>query len=180
MIALCIQNTMLRKLGFKGYLYTPVSDRLFVDFLAKNGLRNPDVMIMDVGIWGAAGARIPGNIMTAEQEFDSYQTWLHDTFPTTSFVWVFGGASLDARLLPRISMERSFLIRKDMLMPKTKDQEFPCKHGCAGPVLRVIALLIREWLLQPAGIDADDLCIWPQITNERLRAPLKPCTVNLQ
>ena len=152
-----------------------------MDFLAKNGLRNPDVMIMDVGIWGATGARIKGNNMTAEQEFDLYQTWLHDTFPTTTFVWVFGGTRLlDAPLLPRISMERSFLIRKDMLVPKTKDQELPCKHGCAGPVLRVIALLIREWLLQPsAGIDADDLCIWPQITSERPRAPLETLTYSL-
>ena len=85
-----------------------------------HALKNdPDVLVLDLGIWGARGKRnratnvlddfLRGQLaakgflplaalplMTPEEEITEYISWLRCTFPKTALVWVFGGSPYGA------------------------------------------------------------------------------------
>ena len=138
-------------IGFKTFLHTPEADGRFASFLESNGLQHPDVVILDAGIWGTRGGKMNGT-MTPIQEIEYYIRWVRTTFPSSQLVWIFGGSSmggLDDLILPRLPTDASsVIVRKDLLMKnKPRRRKLPCGHGCAGPVIDILALLIRDWLI---------------------------------
>ena len=142
-------------IGFKTFLHTPAADQVFVDWLQDVDLRHPQVLIADVGIWGTRGHKTTETlnyILTPEEEIQYYINWLCETFPTTKLVLVLGGS--DPKIAVNVEREllllarqnqNVHLLRKDIVM-KQKPNLLECEHGCKGPVLAVLAMILLDWL----------------------------------
>uniref|UniRef100_A0A7S1D3U9 Uncharacterized protein n=1 Tax=Cyclophora tenuis TaxID=216820 RepID=A0A7S1D3U9_CYCTE len=151
-------------IGFKTFLHTPDADDLMVDFLERHRhVRHPRVLITDVGVWGPRGRRMAGSantIMTPEQELDYNLQWYRKTFPhkeRTKILMIvehesyyervgLGGGMVRERLLEFARNDPdTILLRKDWIM-QDLDPKMRCTHGCAGPVMVVVAHLVLDWL----------------------------------
>lgn len=148
-------------IGFKTFLHTPEADSQFLDFLSQHGLREPDVVVVDVGIWGPRGTKIGGTVdyeLTPDQELSYYMKWIRTSFPQSKIVFVFEHLKLFPALQTSILKNildistgagkypvSAYVLRKDYLL-KSKPRRMPCGHGCAGPVMNTAALVFLEWL----------------------------------
>ena len=154
--------------GFKTFLHTPDAEHHFLDVLEENQMRHPDIVMVDIGLWGARGTKLGGpgslanTVMTEEQELDYYLNWVCESFPKSStkivFVYVpYRDPSL-GRLLPEGLLKeklidtivpksngRYVVLRKDYLMTN-KPTELPCEHGCSGPVVHTMAIAFTRWV----------------------------------
>ena len=54
-------------IGFKTFLHTPEADALFLQRIQQKQLGNPDVLLVDIGIWGARGERMKGDLSVAQE-----------------------------------------------------------------------------------------------------------------
>lgn len=145
-------------IGFHTFVHTPDADQIFVDWLEEVSLRQPDFLVVDVGVWGPRGTRVGGSaatVWTIPQELDFYLSWLQSAFPTSILVFVMdtstaGGLTfsmVEQRIqgLVATSSGRAVMLRKDLIM-RSKPKTMPCEHGCSGPVLTVLAHLMMDWL----------------------------------
>jgi hypothetical protein len=156
-------------IGFKTFLHTPDADTRFLQVIESHGLRHPDILLVDVGIWGLRGDKRGGNAtftFTPEQELEYYLLWIADNFETSRVVWIYEPIARDPHLsgliLSRLEqmvaastsksnrMKQHVLFRKDWLM-QNKPKRMPCRHGCGGPLVGIMALLIRDWMLRPVS-----------------------------
>jgi hypothetical protein len=152
-------------IGFKTFVHTPDADQRFLTVLESYGLRHPDILLVDVGIWGLRGDKRGGSsniTYTPEQEVDYYLTWILDKFESSRVVWIYETSEHDQHLsrliLSRLEQivanqtitSKHVLLRKDWLM-ENKPNRMPCRHGCSGPLMGIMALLIRDWLLRPVS-----------------------------
>jgi hypothetical protein len=153
-------------IGFKTFVHTPQADQLFVDFLNDNQLRHPDVLVMDIGIWGGRDNKTGGIIsetMTLDQELDYYFEWLQTTFPRSKKVLVMDGwnytyygateaAMINPRLLAFVGKDpQTTLLRKYQIMQRMESNQ-KCNHGCAGPVMYLTAKLFLEWMEESLAV----------------------------
>jgi hypothetical protein len=145
-------------IGFHTFLHTPDADQIFLDWLKTVSLRQPDILVIDVGIWGPRGFRVGGSastVWTIQRELDYYASWIQSSFPTSILVFVMdpsttGGlfySQVESRIRDVVasSSGRAVMLRKDLIM-KSLPEDMPCAHGCAGPVLVVLANLFLDWL----------------------------------
>ena len=149
-------------IGFKTFLHTPDADNLMIQFLERQRhprLRHPQVLITDIGVWGARGARMAGSAnttMTKEQELDYNIDWLRSTFPRSQILLILENETTYERVgLEGLARRKILqfaennpsvtLLRKDMVM-KEMNPKMRCDHGCAGPVMVVVAHLVLDWL----------------------------------
>jgi len=138
-------------IGFKTFLHTPEADQIFADWLQAVDLRHPQVLIADVGIWGARGARRTTSLnysLSLEEEIDYYLFWLRETFPETKLVLIV--STSDGPLHSKLNQFSEhdpavFLLRKDIVM-KGMLPRMACGHGCKGPVLVLLATVLLDWL----------------------------------
>jgi hypothetical protein len=169
-------------IGFKTFLHTPGADALFLKVMESYGprLRHPDILLIDVGIWGLRGDKRGGNVgsstnttLTPEEEVEYYVSWISDNFASSRIVWIYEPIAHDPHLsqliLSRLEQIRDIatskskatsksilnqqqhvLFRKDWLM-QNKPKRMPCRHGCGGPLVGIMALLIRDWMLRPVS-----------------------------
>jgi hypothetical protein len=179
-------------IGFKTFLHTPVADEHFLDWLLsvdnngsnslgrrrkkkrnqyKISLRRPQVLIVDLGVWGARGNTTSGLddatqvALTPDEEIDYFIGWLDVNFPTSQIVAVVDELSvketqphfqsvITKRLEEHVSSwnknnenSRWTLLRKDHLLKDRPYKDFHCTHGCAGPLLDLLALILNDWLI---------------------------------
>lgn len=148
--------------GFKTFLHTPDADSRFLDFLDSHDLRHPNILVVDVGVWGARGNRTGLSnsstqaVMTFEEELDYYLYWLRSSFSSSLIVYVLGIENGPAdivrtRLLAQQANHQnqsfSFVWRKDFLLAsKPRNRKFPCGHGCDGPLLDVMGRQLLEFI----------------------------------
>lgn len=147
-------------IGFKTFLHTPDAEDLFVEFLSNVGLRHPSVFVVDVGVWGPRGNHRGGRAQTILhplEEIQYYLDWIQTTFPSSRVVYVYDNkhssqeyvrkhaAVILDRLLQIADDGNGVVIRKDIVM-NGMPESFPCGHGCAGPVMEVVARLFLGWL----------------------------------
>jgi hypothetical protein len=154
-------------IGFKTFVHTPDADARFLQVIESYGLRHPDILLVDVGIWGLRGNKRGGNAtstFTPEQELEYYFSWISDNFASSlAIVWIYEPIAHDPHLsslilsrLEQITMatasasNQHVLFRKDWLM-QNKPKRMPCRHGCGGPLVGIMALLIRDWMLRPVS-----------------------------
>jgi len=150
-------SSHLAAIGFKTFFHTPDADQIFVKYLDNQGLRYPNVVITDVGVWGPRGNRMGGSAnveMEPEEELQYNLDWLIHTFPTSKIVVVVEPEvnlpfkETYGRLLEfgnTAAHENVLLLRKDLVMER-RPIWMDCEHGCAGPVMVVVAQLILDWL----------------------------------
>jgi hypothetical protein len=149
-------------IGFKTYLHTPDAEDLFVEFLGNVGLRHPSVFVVDVGVWGPRGNHLGGRAQTILQpleEIQYYLDWIQTTFPSSLVVYVYDNkhssqeyvrkhaAVILDRMLQIVNDRNGVVIRKDIVM-NGMPESLPCGHGCAGPVMEVVARLFLGWLAE--------------------------------
>jgi hypothetical protein len=161
-------------IGFKTFLHTPDAEQEFVEFLSLHGLRHPTVLVVDVGIWGPRGQRTWSNSNTTHHmipsnntEVDYYLDWITTAFPMTHVAYVYEDTpygyfpEMYAYILHRLvqlqnnnhtiestnttQIPSSLILRKDILT-KNLPKSMPCGHGCAGPVIEVLARYFLGWL----------------------------------
>lgn len=146
-------------IGFKTYLHTPDADENFIDFLSDHGLRHPDVLVVDVGVWGTRGGRLGGTatfVMKPEDEIDYYLRWLQMRFPRTVLTFIKDIPARSTALIQALvnngladflaNNSNSSVIFPKNLLQTTMDIDAPCGHGCSGPVVVVLANLFLDWL----------------------------------
>lgn len=167
-------NTSSVAIGFKTFLHTPDADTRFLKVMDSYGLRHPDVLLVDVGIWGLRGDKGGGvgsadtnTTLTPEQELEYYLSWISDNFASSRVVWIYEPLQHDPHLsqliLSRLEQfittstsksnrvnQQHVLFRKDWLM-RNKPKRMPCRHGCGGPLVGIMAMLIRDWMLRPVS-----------------------------
>jgi len=138
--------------SFKTFLHTPDADNLFKRRLEDAGLYCPDVLVVDIGIWGARGMRnkmgssqTPLPTLTQTEELAYYIEWVQETFHQSIIAWVVGGSTFDDEIRSRLQGE--IIFSKDRLL-ENHSARMPCVHGCGGPVTRVIALRLLDWIEQ--------------------------------
>jgi hypothetical protein len=149
-------------IGFKTFLHTPDAEDLFVEFLSKVDLRHPSVFVVDVGVWGPRGNLLGGRAQTILQpleEIQYYLDWIQTTFPSSHVVYVYDNKHSDHenalkqasvildRLLQIADDGNGMVLRKDIVM-NGMPESLPCGHGCAGPVMEVVARLFLDWLAE--------------------------------
>jgi hypothetical protein len=153
-------------IGFKTFVHTPDADARFLQVIESYGLRHPDILLVDVGIWGLRGDKRGGSAtstFTPEQELEYYLSWISDNFVSSrAIVWIYEPIAHDPHLssliLSRLKQmvastsnhnvsPQHVLFRKDWLM-QNKPKRMPCRHGCGGPLVGIMALLIRDWMLR--------------------------------
>jgi len=144
-------------IGFKTFLHTPIADESFVDWLAMQALRYPQVIVTDVGVWGPRGKKVTAELnytITLNEEIDYNLNWLRTTFPTSAIIFIVEHQFYDIGIEPSVNPrllefvkkdKRSVLVRKDLIMQQMPAR-MKCDHGCSGPVLVVIVHLILDWL----------------------------------
>jgi len=173
-------------IGFKTFLHTPDADAQFLDFLQKqddvnhiktdnnplkgnsvssNSLRHPDILVVDIGVWGPRGNKMGGSVKsvwTHAEEADYYTRWLLTSFPYSHIVVVQDITGLNSNIWPQVltilqqepsplpeQQQQVSILAKDILQDaKKRPQGMACAHGCAGPVVHTMALLFVEWLQQ--------------------------------
>jgi hypothetical protein len=155
-------------IGFKTFIHTPQADQVFVDFLNENNLRHPDVLVIDIGIWGGRDNKTGGIItdeqpMTQDQELDYYFEWLQTTFPRSKKViimdgwnYTYYGATEASMIHPRIhdfagKDTQTTLLRKYQILHRMESNQ-KCNHGCAGPAMYVTAKLFLEWMEESLAV----------------------------
>ena len=147
-------------IGFKTLLHTPQAEDFFVDFLTRTNLRNPSILVVDVGIWGPRGNKtLPGTldtVLSPTEELVYYLDWIQATFLISKIVYIYENVphelrnstfvleSLEATIIQK---SNAFLLRKDLLQ-QNMPPRMPCGHGCAGPVTHVMADLVLDWLTE--------------------------------
>eukprot|EP00548_Thalassiothrix_antarctica_P001133 CAMPEP_0194137886 /NCGR_PEP_ID=MMETSP0152-20130528/7719_1 /TAXON_ID=1049557 /ORGANISM="Thalassiothrix antarctica, Strain L6-D1" /LENGTH=261 /DNA_ID=CAMNT_0038835081 /DNA_START=57 /DNA_END=839 /DNA_ORIENTATION=+ len=67
-------------IGFKTFLHTPDAERAFLGFLEQKSMADPNVVVVDVGIWGPRGKRIGDSnatdfVMERVDELRYYLDW---------------------------------------------------------------------------------------------------------
>jgi hypothetical protein len=87
-------------IGFKTYIHTPLAEALFLERLTRDGLRHPDVLVVDCGVWGPRGGigfdQIADNkvydykLPSHMDEVEYFVSWVHTHFPRSLVVWIFG------------------------------------------------------------------------------------------
>lgn len=159
-------------IGFKTFLHTPDADEQFLHFLKATSPRlgRPQIVVVDVGIWGPRGDKMGGTAnytMTPQEEMDYYLHWIEYAFSTSIILYIhekLSNSFLSENVLPNIQKLSSFhqgrwvIVRKDMLQ-QNKPDRMPCGHGCSGPVLHTLAQLILEWLQQYSATNQN--CVVP-------------------
>ena len=134
-------------IGFKTFLHTPEADALFLKKLEAKHVSNPDLVLVDIGIWGARGKRGNG-ILSVAQEISYFIDWTQTHFKTV--IWVYGGSGFDAQIITELKRRkrvRDVIFDKTLLLD-TRPKRMPCGHGCAGPLMRVEAQIIRRWITE--------------------------------
>jgi len=150
--------------AFKTFLHTPQADDRLLDFLQENQLRHPRVVVVDVGVWGPRGnkqSKFNERELSYKQEVEYFVSFLENSFPKSSLVFIFDSVLPNLKessypseqdqadiILQRISRVQSAVIwRKDWLLESRPD-ELPCRHGCEGPLLHLMALQLWAFLQQ--------------------------------
>ena len=149
-------------IGFKTVLHTPQAEDLFVEFLRESHLKSPSVVVVDVGIWGPRGNKTGGGcqtVMNPTDELEYYLDWIQTTFSSSKIIYVYDDKVYNAEplfnssyILTRLqatvqNSQHQVLLRKD-LVERGMPPHMPCGHGCAGPVMHVMAHLLLDWLTE--------------------------------
>jgi hypothetical protein len=170
-----ISNNSSVAIGFKTFLHTPDAEAHFSKVMESYGprFRHPDILLVDVGIWGLRGDKRGGSgsstnvTLTPAEEVDYYISWISDNFASSRIVWIYEPTinNLAELILPRLEQlirgaplkanstvrqQQHVLFRKDRLM-QNKPENMPCGHACGGPLVGIMALLIRDWMLRPVS-----------------------------
>ena len=148
-------------IGFKTFLHTPEADSLFLDFLQENDMSEPNVLVTDLGLWGPRGNRtsnVTNYTLTREQELEYNVAWYRKAFPAnkTRVVLILddekylehsgmGGLARSRALEWYQQDEGVTILRKDLIM-KQIGPDMRCAHGCAGPVMMIVAHMFLDWL----------------------------------
>lgn len=149
-------------IGFHTYIHTPDADEAFLSFLEKHQIRHPDILILDIGIWGTRGNILGGcakKYLTPEEEINYFLQWVQTHFQSAHIVWIFEPPNhfntsepplgpLIQTKLAELDPDTNIIVRKDLLL-HNKPKKMPCGHGCAGPLVHILALLIHDWLERP-------------------------------
>jgi hypothetical protein len=140
--------------GFKTFLHTPDAEAHFLEFLEHKGLRYPDIIVMDAGIWGLRGKKTGGSAQTVlapSEEWQYCMEWIRRSFPRSHILLVHEGPISVLEHFQALAQntttpkQRVSILRKDALLQK-KPPLMPCAHGCAGPVINTLAVQLVEWL----------------------------------
>lgn len=146
-------------IGFKTFIHTPPGDNLFIERIRSVGLGTVDVAIVEMGYpWGPRGNRntpnssLPINMTTAE-EIEYYVDFVHDVaFPNTLVIWI---ATCGCDRKDVMGVEETWDRVKERELGIVLDKRFLCNqkpramhttHGCAGPVLVVLARMVFRLL----------------------------------
>ena len=139
--------------GMKLFLHTPQADELFLDRLASEGMRQPAAVVAEIGVWGARGTRRSDKLtstLTEREEIDYFVQLVESRFRKSRIIWVVdhsvvGGPSLDKQIIryfrERPAVPHVAVMDKYRLLD-ARPAEMPCRHGCAGPLMRVLALMV--------------------------------------
>jgi hypothetical protein len=79
-------------IGFKTFVHTPDADARFLKVIDSYGLRHPDILLVDIGIWGLRGNKRGGSAtstFTPDQELEYYFSWISNNFPSSRVVWIY-------------------------------------------------------------------------------------------
>jgi hypothetical protein len=136
-------------ISFKTFLHTPDADALFQSRLQHEGMYYPDVLVVDIGIWGARGNKMGPSqsmpLLTPTKEIMYYIEWVRVTFNRSHIAWVVGGSKYDVEIRSRLYGDT--ILAKDRLL-RHRNTNMPCVHGCGGPVTRVLATRLLDWMQQ--------------------------------
>jgi len=141
-------------IGFKTFLHTPDAEKEFIQFLELSSLTDPDVVVVDIGLWGVRGKKLGDSNATnfvmdnKMDELDYYFNWVCTTFSSSSFIlFIYGTDNSMLKPLMEVVEKKNnyFLWRKDRLL-KSRPSAMPCAHGCRGPLMEVMAKQFLEFL----------------------------------
>jgi hypothetical protein len=101
-------------LGMKGYLHTPIADSLFLERLERDGLRHPEVLVVDVGVWGPRGYMgldegVYTTALNMVDEVHYFVKWVRSHFARSVVVWVFGYCGAVLRRESCLSVQAMFV-----------------------------------------------------------------------
>ena len=150
-------------IGFKNYMHTPEADNLFIQRIEAVNMRTVDVAIVEMGSpWSARGQlntpnkSLPTN-MTLREEIEYYVNFVHDVaFPETLVIWIAtcgcnikedrkGGGDIN-EIWDVVKQKDLSIVLDKRFLCNTKPQEMPAGHGCAGPLVNVLARMVLHLL----------------------------------
>jgi hypothetical protein len=155
-------------IGLKTYMHTPVADNLFIQRIEAVNMRNVDVAIVEMGSpWSVRGRlntpnmSLPTN-MTQREEIEYYVNFVHEVaFPETLVIWIAtcgcdksrkdggdikGGKDIKKGMWDVVKQKDLSIVLDKRLLCKKKHPELPAGHGCAGPMMNVLARMVLQLL----------------------------------
>jgi hypothetical protein len=140
-------------IGFKTYIHTPRAEALFLERLSRDGLRHPDVVFVDCGVWGPRGRlgfneqdgpdaydyMLPSHV----EEVEYFVSWVHTHFAESLVVWIYGFCERYCNLL-RFDIQQSIVdaveksrtlgrhVDADLLVNKSKLAGCSCHYDHRG------------------------------------------------
>jgi hypothetical protein len=145
-------------IGFKTFIHTPPLDSLFLRRLAHGQMSKVHVAIVEMGSpWGARGPRnTPSGLLprtlTLQEEAQYYVKWVHEqAFPNTLVLWIPAcgchPSSGVNETLAYVEKEPLAVVLDKLVLCRTKPDRMEYGHGCAGPVLNVMARMVGTLMI---------------------------------
>jgi hypothetical protein len=141
-------------IGFKTYIHTPLAEALFLERLSRDGLRQPDVVLVDCGVWGPrdrtgfneqdGSSAYDYMLPSFVEEVEYFVSWVHTHFVDSLVVWIYGFCEHQWKSLLRFDIQQSIVdaveksrtlgrhVDADLLVNKSKLAGCSCHYDHRG------------------------------------------------